>query len=82
MLWFNSKRRRKKEALYVEKSIEDFLSGESGKWDWDDFTSCPLRNNDLDEIRKQALAVGLPLDGEGRKVLEGLLRQVQAISDQ
>jgi len=70
-----------KELRYTVKSIQDFLSDSGEKWDWDDFTSCSLRNHDLNRIRKAALSVDLPLDDEGRVTLENLLLEVKAMAE-
>ena len=70
-----------KELKYTVKSLQDFLLDSGQKWDWDDFTSCPLRNVDLNSIRKRALSVELPLDDEGRAILENLLEEAQALAE-
>lgn len=80
MWFFNSQRKREKEMAYAIQSIRDFLQGDGGKWDWDDFTSCSLRNPDIDGIRKRALSVDLPLDDEGRTTLEELLQEAQMLA--
>lgn len=36
-------------------AIEDFLNHQGGKWDWDDFTSIPLKDPELEKIRKECL---------------------------
>jgi hypothetical protein len=38
--------------------IDDFLNGRGGEWDWDDFTSIPLDDQNLESMRK--LCVSLP----------------------
>lgn len=70
-----------KELNYTVKSIQNFLNDNGGKWDWDDFTSCSLRNPNLNSIRKRALSVDLPLDDEGRVMLENLLIEAQALTE-
>lgn len=61
------------ERLYVIEAIEAFLNGSGGEWDWDDFTSCSLRSAKLDNIRRRADAVALPLDSSGEAELRKLL---------
>lgn len=68
------------EQEYSIISIRQFLDGTGGEWDWDNFTSRPLYNRDLDDIRKKAIFVDLPLDDDGRRVLEELLKQAEAIT--
>jgi hypothetical protein len=41
----------------VAKTIEDFVNGTSGKWDWDDFISIRLQDAELDAIRKKCVSV-------------------------
>jgi hypothetical protein len=65
------------ECQYTVKSLEDFLTGGGGAWDWDDFTSTSSRSPELERIRRAALAVELPLDVDGRCVLEALLEDVK-----
>jgi hypothetical protein len=35
----------------VAQYIENFLTGKGGAWDWDDFTSVPITNPNLEAIR-------------------------------
>ena len=68
----------KDERHYTVETISAFLAGNGGKWDWDDFTSCPLRDARMESIRRRALAVDLPLDEEGAAVLQILLAEADA----
>jgi hypothetical protein len=61
------------------RSIRDFLDGIGGDRDWDIFTSISLKDSRLDAIRRKALAVDLPLDDEGRVILENLLTAAQSL---
>lgn len=70
--------RMKDERQYIVETIRAFLAGQGGKWDWDDFTSCSLRNPQLDSIRRRASEVDLPLDEEGTAVLQNLLAEADA----
>lgn len=65
------------ERQYVFETIGAFLSGSGGRWDWDVFTSSSLRSPKLDQIRRRAAAVDLPLDVEGAGVLKALLVEVE-----
>jgi|GEM_PF-3218790 len=50
-----SKRRNRLTAADVADKIEKHLLGAEGEWDWDDFTSIPISNDDLDKIRIQCI---------------------------
>ena len=63
----------------VESYLQNFLDGRGGAWDWDDFTSIPIRDPTLDAIREQASYVDLPLDDIGRATLEQLLEETRAM---
>jgi hypothetical protein len=41
----------------VAKTIENFVNGTGGKWDWDDFVSIRLQDAEVDEVRKKCVAV-------------------------
>lgn len=59
--------------------IRDCLEGGGGEWDWDDFTSIPLDDPLVDNIRRRALAVDLPLDEAGRAALRALLAELELL---
>jgi hypothetical protein len=65
----------KDERQYTINTIRAFLAGTSGKWDWDDFTSCSLRDARMNNIRRRAAEVDLPLDEEGEAILKSLLAE-------
>jgi hypothetical protein len=65
------------ECQYTVKSLGDFLTGGGGAWDWDAFTSTSSRWPELERIRRAALAVDLPVDDDGRRVLEALLEDAK-----
>ena len=76
-------RRRKEqrdEAAYTVKTIRAFIDGTGGAWDWDDFTSCSLRDPELDRIRKLAGAVDLPVGREERAALEVLAQEAERLA--
>ena len=41
----------------VAKTIENFVNGTGGTWDWDDFLSIRLQDAELDAIRKKCASV-------------------------
>jgi hypothetical protein len=51
----------KRTPAEVAGFIRDFLESRGGEWDWDDFTSVPLDDPELESIRREADAVDLPL---------------------
>ena len=71
----------KLDALEVAATIRAFLEGAGGDWDWDDFTSCPLRDPQLDSIRKQTRAVDLPLRPGGEAALQALANEAERIAE-
>jgi hypothetical protein len=40
-------------ALDIADTLEAFLEGRAGKWDWDDFISLPIANERLEKIRSR-----------------------------
>ena len=41
----------------VAEIISDFLQGNGGKWDWDDFISVHIKDKSLEAIRAQCAAL-------------------------
>jgi hypothetical protein len=41
----------------VAKTIENFVNGTGGKWDWDDFTAMRLDDPELDAVRHKCFSV-------------------------
>ena len=41
----------------VANVIEAFLNGTGGQWDWDEFTSCPISDPELDRVRQRCAAL-------------------------
>lgn len=64
-------------ALYLYEFIEGFGSA----FDWDDFTSVPIVNPQLESIRKKANQVNLPVDDEGLATLRLLLSEVESLNE-
>jgi hypothetical protein len=57
----------------VAKTIENFVNGSGGPWDWDDFISVRIANEELEAIRLECLRTqsehpGGPTNGATRKV--------------
>jgi len=67
------------ERDYVVEIITAFLSGRSDLAAWRAFTAAPLRDAELNRIRRSAQAVPLPLDGQGAETLRALLEQVEFV---
>jgi len=68
------------ERQYLFDTIGAFLSRPKDQWDWD-FIYFPLANPVLDQIRRRAVAVELPLDADGVDNLKALLDEVEAFTD-
>ena len=68
---------RQDDAAYVAETIRAFLDGSGGDWDWDDFTSCSLRDPRLDALRRCAALVALPIGPIERETLEGLAQKAE-----
>jgi hypothetical protein len=49
-------------------------------WDWDDFTSINITDQQLEAIREEASRVSLPLTESGRSRLRDVLKQVHSMS--
>jgi hypothetical protein len=52
---WGAKARRTREG--VCRTIEQFVDGGGGRWDWDDFTSVPDADALLEEVRRKCVAV-------------------------
>lgn len=66
----------KRSGEEVAKYIRDFINGEGGEWDWDDFESFPIADPDLERIRQEAFRAGPPNPNLGR--LAELAAQAEA----
>jgi hypothetical protein len=65
----------------VEKTLQSFLDGTDGKWDWDDFVSVPIKDPVLDSIRERLSASDTggeypPATEAGRKIIQQLLEEL------
>ena len=71
----------------VAKSIEDFVNGSGGPWDWDDFISVQIADEELETIRIKCLRIQSEYPGgpnrwcseEGIEVLRGLANQLRSL---
>ena len=70
----------RKDARKVAETIRAFIEGTGREWDWDDFTSCSLRDPQLESIRKQAGAVQLPVGDEEQAALEQLAEEAERLA--
>ena len=73
--------KRQQDAAYISRTIRAFLNGSGGGWDWDDFTSCSIRDPDLDSIRERAAAVELPGGDQERVILEDLAKEADRLAE-
>ena len=58
MFWRKKTLTPEEQRAYVIQTIRDFLEGNGGEWDWDDFISLPTGYPELDAL--QAFCLGLP----------------------
>ena len=72
----------------VAKVLDDFLDGTGGKWDWDDFTSVPLADPELEAIRVKGMLLPAEFppttrteysNEQGRQVLRNLANQLKVL---
>jgi len=62
----------------VARTIEDFVNGRGGPWDWDDFISVPIEDSRLESIRARCARL-VPPSRSGAYCGEGgfdVMRQV------
>jgi len=74
--------------MEVAQILEDFLKGDGGKWDWDDFTlGMSFANPLLESIRKRCANLGKEFppsnpneycNEEGRDVIRDYIKQLGA----
>jgi hypothetical protein len=70
---------QKRSADEVADYLRNFIEGLGGEWDWDDFTSVPIADPQLEGIRRRAAAVDLPVTEQGSTTLRGLLAEVEQL---
>jgi hypothetical protein len=68
----------------VASTIESFLEGAGGPWDWDEFLSVPIGEPDLDKIRLRCAHLGeeFPPDRSGRFCGEGGIQVLRELVSQ
>jgi hypothetical protein len=69
----------KRKPSEVASYLRNFINGDGGEWDWDDFTSVPIADPLLESIRRRAAAVELPVTERGAATLRGLLAEVERL---
>ena len=78
--------KRKASREDVAKAIEDFVNGCGGAWDWDDFISCRIADEELEAVRIKCLrtqseypsgAIGW-CNEQGIEVLRDLAKQLRS----
>ena len=67
-------------AAEVASYLRDFIENRSRSWDWDDFTSIPISDPQLERIRLRAAAVNSPATDEGLAVLRALLAEAEDLA--
>jgi hypothetical protein len=67
-------------AAYAARTIRSFLDETCGPYDWDDFTSCSLRDPEVDNIRLAASSVDLPVDADGERELLALADEADRLA--
>ena len=68
-------------ATQVALYLYEFIEGFGGDWDWDDFTSVPIADPQLESIRTRAHQVNLPVNQEGLATLRHLLSEVEHLNE-
>jgi len=74
---------RSRAKLYapdVASYLRNFIDGKGGAYDWDDFTSVPIADKQLEDIRCKAAAVDLPVTEQGFTTLRVLLAEAERLS--
>jgi hypothetical protein len=64
----------------VADYLRDFLNDTRGDWDFDDFTSIPIADPQLESIRDRACRVQEPMTDEGLETLRSLLAEAEALA--
>ena len=69
----------KRTPAEVAGFIRNFMNDTGGDWDWDDFTSVPIANPELETMRHEAEMIALPVTMEGQRQLKVLLARAEAL---
>jgi len=75
-----SKRRNRLSYSEVADIIERHIDGTEGPWDWDDFTSIPIGDDDLDAIRIRCIDLERVLPGKPVEELRAIVRRLRSPS--
>ena len=60
--------------------LKGFLEDSGGPWDWDDFTSNPIADPRLEDIKQRVAALDVPLSEADIGPLNALLAEAEAIA--
>lgn len=71
---------QQEKAAYAARTIRTFLDETCGPYDWDDFTSCSLRDSAVDSIRLRGSSVDLPVDADGERELLALANEADCLA--
>lgn len=71
---------RQQQAAYAARTIHSFLDGSCGDYNWDDFISCPLRDPQVERIRRHAGGIDLPADEHGQAILLSLADETDRLA--
>ncbi len=72
--------KEKRTAEEVATYLREFIEDSDGAWDWDDFTSVPIADPQLEDIRSRAADVQLPVTDEGDVTLRMLLVEAEELA--
>lgn len=64
----------------VARSLQDFLNGTGGPWDWDDFISIPIADPRLEDLRCRAASLDLPMADDDSAPLRALIAEAEIIA--
>ena len=79
LIIFPFERPMKRTPDEVVRYLQDFVDGTGRDWDWDDFTSCPISDPQLEELRVRACDIELPVSEDGLAELRILLADAKQI---
>ncbi|KAB7647650.1 hypothetical protein F3168_06640 [Polymorphobacter fuscus] len=71
---------QQEKAAYAARTIRTFLDETCGPYEWDDFTSCSLRDPEVDSIRLRASSVDLPVSADGERELLALADEADRLA--
>ena len=64
----------------VAAYLRNFVDGQGGEWDWDEFISVPIADQTLEAIRQRAAAIELPVTDVGVATLRELLGETERLA--